>query len=75
MRSVTTNKTHSTAETTSNEIEVPELQGKEIPASKRTVTSNRMAPNRKIAPKTSNLAREEEENLCRSVGAIYDVLP
>jgi hypothetical protein len=75
MRSVTTKKIHSTAEITSNEIDVPELQEKEVPASKRTVTSNRVAPNRKVAPKTSNLAREEEENLCRSVGAMYDVLP
>ena len=70
-----TNRTHNTAETTSNEIDVPEFQENEVPASRRTVTSSRVAPNRKIVPNTSNLAREAEENFCRSVGAMYDALP
>lgn len=74
-RSFMTNRAHNTAETTSNEIEVPEFQENEVPASKSTVTRSRVAPNRKTVPNTSNLAREAEENFCRRVGATYDALP
>lgn len=69
MRSLMTKKTHNTTDITSNEIDVPELQANEVPASKRTVTSSRVAPSRKKAPNPSNLAKEVEENFCRSVGA------
>lgn len=75
MRSLMRNNIHSTTDTTSNEIDVPDFQANEVPASKRTVTSSNVAPNRKKAPNPSNLAKEVEENFCRSVGAVYDALP
>jgi hypothetical protein len=70
-----TNRTHITAETTSNEIDIAELQENEVPASKRTVTNRRVAANRVIVPRTSNRAREAAENLSRTVGGMYDALP
>lgn len=74
-RSFMTNRTHNTAEITSNEIDVPEFQENEVPASKSTVTSSRVAPNKDNVPNTSNLAREGEENFCRNVGATYNAFP
>lgn len=70
-----TNKTHNTADITSSEIDVPELQENEFAASKRTVTNRRVAAKREIVPPKSSLAREAEENFSRMVGAMYDVLP
>lgn len=70
-----TNTTHNTAEITSSEIDVPELQANEPPASRRTVTSRRVAAKRENVPPKSNLAREAEEIFSRMVGATYDALP
>ena len=75
IRSLITNRIHSRTETTNNEIDVPELQANEVPASKRTVTSNRVAPSKEKVPNPSNRANEADENLCRNVGAMYDALP
>ena len=69
------NRNQNTAETTSNDIAVPEFQEKEIPASKSTVTNNIVPPSKKNVPNPSNLAKEAAEKVCRSVGATYDALP
>lgn len=74
-RSFMRNRNHNTAETTSNDIDIPESQAKDVPASKSTVTNSIVPPSKKNVPNPSNLAREAAEKVCRSVGAAYDALP
>ena len=69
------NRTHNTVEITNNDIDVPDFQANEVPASKSSVTNSRVPPNKNNVPNPSNLAREAAEKVCRSVGAIYDALP
>lgn len=70
-----TKRAHNTAEITNNDIDVAESQGNEVPASRSTVTNSMVPPNKKNVPNPSSLAREAVENVCRSVGAVYDALP